>query len=382
MHTPLGELVPEAGEIKRRLTRALTIVNQRIKYPEQAETILAEGKSDLISMARAFIADPAFVSKIQQGRPASIRLCIGCNQECFGRLARKTSISCLQNPAVGRENEWADHRLRSATDSLRVAVIGGGPAGMKVAEIAAQRGHRVSLYEAEAELGGQVRLAARAPFREEFGEIASYLAGQLERLRVEISLGRRISAEEILALEPDVVIVATGSQPVAPTLPALSHCSLYSVRDVLDDREVGQHALVLDADGHWAGLSAAEYLVQRGKKVTFVTSMPMLAPDIPTAGDRVAALRRLYPRGVRFLTGFSVGAVEGKDVVLVNPLSATKKRVEGVDAIVFAGNNRADDALYRSLKGRVRALHCIGDSAAPRRASDAIFDGQRVGAMI
>ncbi len=383
MHTPLGDLVNDAAEVKKQLSRALTIANQRIKYPEQAEQILVEGKADLISLARGLMADPAFVTKIQRGDPESVRLCIGCDQECFGRVTRNLPISCLQNPAVGRENEWADHQLQKPSRTLRIAVIGGGPAGMKVAEIAAQRGHQVSLYTEGPELGGQILLAARAPLRQEFGQITSYLARQIKQLGVKIELRHRMSTEEVLGLGADAVVVATGSHAEAPQLPNWkSALPIYSVREVMEGADMGAHVLLWDLDGHWPGMATAEHLAILGKRVTFVTSMPTSGIDIPTGGDRIAAVRRLYPMGVQFYPGHIIQGAEGDDVILLNSLSGNEARVVGVDALVYAGSNRSNQELYQDLKDRISSLYAIGDCVVPRRATEAIYEGQRLGAMI
>ncbi len=383
MHTPLGDLVNDAAAVKKQLGRALTIANQRIKYPEQAEQILVEGKADLISLARGLMADPAFVTKIQRGDAESVRLCIGCDQECFGRVTRNLPVSCLQNPAVGRENEWADHRLQKPSRTLRIAVIGGGPAGMKVAEIAAQRGHRVSLYTEGPELGGQILLAARAPLRQEFGQITSYLSRQIKQLGVRIELGRRLTAEDVLGLGADAVVVATGSHAEPPELPNWkSGLPIRSVRDVMEGAEVGAHVFLLDLDGHWPGMATAEHLAHLGKRVSLVTPMPTAGIDIPTGGDRIAAVRRLYPMGVQFYPGHVVQRAEGEEVVLLNSLSSHEVRIAGVDALVYAGNNRSNQELYRELRGKVPSLHAIGDCVVPRRATEALYEGQRLGAMI
>jgi NADPH-dependent 2,4-dienoyl-CoA reductase/sulfur reductase-like enzyme len=384
MHTPLGSMVPEAAQVKGLVEQAVVIANRRIKRPEQAEQILAEGKADMVGLARGLIADAAFVSKIAAGTPEHVRTCVACDQECFGRIERQRAISCIHNPSVGFEAVWGEDRLTPAAVPRRVVVVGGGPAGMKAAEIAARRGHHVSLYEAAAELGGQVRLAATAPFRTELGEVVSYLEGALARAGVDVHLNTRLTADAVVALGADVVVIATGAQAVPPPLGGLAAGGLpvYSVREVLAGAAVAGHVLVLDLDGHWPALNAAEHLAQQGVAVTVVTPFPAIGVDVYQKGDLNAALRRLYPHGVRVLPGHTVARRAGAAVVLGHPLSGTEQRVEGVDAVVYAGSQRAEDTLYRQLQGRVAARHLIGDALAPRRATDAIFDGQRLGATL
>ncbi|NIO08765.1 MAG: FAD-dependent oxidoreductase [Deltaproteobacteria bacterium] len=383
MHTPLGDLVKDATAVKQGLTRTVTIANQRIKYPEQAEQILAEGHADMISLARGFMADPAFVTKIRRGESESVRLCIGCDQECFGRVTRNLPVSCLQNPAVGREKEWADHRLAKPSRSLRVAVVGGGPGGMKVAEIAAQRGHQVSLFSDARELGGQVLLAAKAPLRQEFGQITSYLAGQMKRLGVKIELGYRMTAADVLGLGAEIVVLATGSHPEPPELSGWkSDLPMHSVREVMEGVELGENIFLLDLDGHWPGMATAEHLAQLGKQVSLVTPMPTAGADIPTGGDRIAAVRRLYPLGVQFFAGHVIQRVDRREVVLLNNLSGQEVRIGDVDDLVYAGNNRPNQELYNDLRGKVASLHAIGDCVVPRRATEAIYEGQQLGASL
>jgi len=383
MHTALGDLVKDAAAVKARLKQAVTIANQRIKYPEQAERILAGGKADLISMARGLIADAAFVTKVRSGDADSVRLCIGCDQECFGRSSKKMPISCLQNPAVGRERDWGEYALKRTDAPRSIAVIGGGPAGMKVAEVAARRGHRVSLYESASEMGGQILLAARAPLRGELAEITTYLAGALMRLGVEVHTGRRLSAGDVLALKADVVVVATGSRAVVPDLPGWNPAiPVMSAREVLAGQVPGTRVLLLDLDGHWPGLATAEHLAAIGKKVTLVTPMPTVGLDIPTGGDRLAAMRRLYSMGLRFHPAQAVAGVMGNDVILKSPLSGIEERVPAVDALVYAGHNQSNQELHKALSGKVASLYAIGDCLIPRRATEAIFEGHNLGATL
>ncbi len=188
----------------------------RIKDPEMAERMLELGEADLIGMARPLIADSDIPSKLAEGRADEIRACIGCNDACIHQVMQVKPIRCIQNPAAGQELIYSERLLTRTTEPKSIVVVGGGVAGLKVAEIAARRGHRVTLIERSGELGGQIRLAARQPLHQEIGEVVAYLEPAVERLGVEIWRNAEADVQGLLDLEPDVIIVATGSQPDLP----------------------------------------------------------------------------------------------------------------------------------------------------------------------
>ena len=190
--TPLGYGVYAAAAIKK-VADLPVVAHGRINDPVQAEAILAEGKADLIGMARGLIADPEFANKAREGRIDDIRKCIGYDDVCHDQSHRASPITCIHNPAAGREKQLGIGTLRQARRKKKVLVAGGGPAGLKVAEVAARRGHQVTLYEKGKELGGQINLAIRLPFRDHLGEISSHLSNQLEKLGVDIRKGVEVT---------------------------------------------------------------------------------------------------------------------------------------------------------------------------------------------
>src|SRR5262249_26146764 len=203
---------------------------------------------DMIGMTRAHIADPHLVTKVREGRLDDLRQCIGCMQACLEALANGLPIGCVYNPVTGREREWAT--LDPAPPPRRSVVVGGGPAGMEAARVAALRGHRVTLLERAPELGGRVLLAARLPERQSFLQVVRFLSGQLAKLAVEVRLGCEASADTVRAEAPDAVVVATGSRAVLPEGPA-GDGGLVHVEEVVAGRvRVGRRVLVVDADGH------------------------------------------------------------------------------------------------------------------------------------
>ncbi|MBI2912618.1 MAG: FAD-dependent oxidoreductase, partial [Chloroflexi bacterium] len=391
MGTPPGFLVPLAAAIKQVVDIPVFCVG-RITDPVQAEKILAENQADMVGMTRALIADPELPLKAREGRLDDIRHCIGCGQACFGNLFRGwVPVGCVQNPAAGREQYLGAGTLVAAATSKRVLVIGGGPAGLKAAEIAARRGHRVTLYEREPELGGQVRLAARVSSRAEFGEVTRYLVVQNQKLGVQMITGTAVTPEMVLAENPDAVVAATGCRPTrtyfSPSqvaelaLPGFDSDRVFTAWDVLGDGDgdrIGQKVVLVDEDGTWRSVGTAEYLAERGKQVTIVTSQLQPAPGIEIIDIR-PTMRRLVQRGVRFLTGTEVRGFRDGAVVTFSPFAQAESQIEGVDSLVLVTGRAANDELYFALKGKVKELYRVGDAVAPRNVEYAIWDGEMVG---
>lgn len=361
----------------------------RITDPVHADRIVAAGQADMVGMTRALIADPELPLKAREGRLEDIRHCIGCLQACVGRLRQNLPISCVHNPAAGRERWLGIGTLKPAAQRKRVTVIGAGPAGLKAAEIAARRGHHVTVYERQSEIGGQVRLAAMLPGRSEWEEVIRYLAVQLRKLEVPILTGREVNAEDVLREAPDVVVVATGCAPTrtffSPSrleeiaTPGADGPNVYTVWQLLEDGvRLQGHVVVVDQDGHWRGLGAALYAAEQGCRVTVVTSAMSLGASIEPM-ELMVAIPQLYMKGATVLTMTEVLAVEGNAVRTMHIRLRTEQRIEGVDAVVWVTGRRANDRLYHALKGRVPELYRVGDAVAPRLVEHAIWDGEIVG---
>lgn len=347
----------------------------RVIDPILAEQLLAEGKVDLVGMTRAVIADPQMPNKARQGRLNEIRRCVGINQDCIDRLYFGKSITCSINPTIGRERDLAD--VEPAVTSKNVLVIGAGPAGLETARVAAERGHRVTLWERNDHLGGQLAIAACAPNRDDLAEFIRWQQRELTRLNVEVRLGVEATAASILAESPDAIVVATGARPHIPQISGVDLDHVVTAWDVLQDRvNIGDRVVVLDEEGQHQGLSTAELLMDKGKQVTVVTRYFYAGLDIGIT-TIVPLYERLFTKGIRVMPHSQVTAIELEHVTIENIYSGKIEQPEA-DTIVLAAGGRALDGLYHDLKGQVNELHIAGDCVAPRKLHHAILEGTRV----
>jgi len=370
-----GAAVVFATAVKQ-VVRLPVLTVLRIKDPIHAERILADGQADMIGMGRATLCDPELARKAQEERLEEIRYCISCNQGCIVRVQMGLPIGCVLNPAATFEREYGVSKITPASRRKRVVVVGGGPAGLKAAEMAASRGHDVTLVERTAELGGQILLACRLPGREEIGEATSHLVRQIRRLGVRVLLETEATPEKIAELAPDAVVVATGSEPIPPSLPGSDGLRVVDAIQIIKRQaESGEAVAVFDCgDSHWKFCGTAELLAQQGKRVTLITPRMFAGYDVPpTSVPRL--YERLSEHDATVIPHCVVtGAVDGA-LLLTDVFSRKQRRLEGIDTLVWAGDNRACNALYQALKGRVPELYSIGDCVAPRKIDAAIREG-------
>jgi 2,4-dienoyl-CoA reductase-like NADH-dependent reductase (Old Yellow Enzyme family) len=356
-----GVGIPFARAVKRAVPGAVVIAEGRITRPEIAERALDEGSCDLVGMTRAQIADPELVRKAAEGRQSEIRECVALNV-CVARRFKKFPIACVQNPVAGFETRAAQR----ADSPRRVVVIGGGVAGLEAARAAAAAGHVVTLLERADRLGGQVSLVAVLPFQQAHRSLIDWRAGELERLGVRVELGVDADADCVAELEPDVAVVATGSEPVD------RYAGATSAMDVLLGHELpGGPVVVVDEEGHRKATGVAELLAAQGRAVTIVGDG--IAPAALLAGALAAepTLRRLDAAGVRLVPNAQVAGVEPGRVLL--RAGGGGNGIVGV--VVHAGRHRAVDALVGALRTRGIETSAIGDARAPRLVEDAVRDG-------
>jgi mycofactocin system FadH/OYE family oxidoreductase 2 len=382
MHTPLGYTIPLSAGIKE-VVNLPVFATGRINDPIMAERILADGQADMIGMVRAQICDPELAKKAREGRLEEIRYCVADNQACYGRIAVNKTIGCIQNPAVGREKELGTGTIEPALVKKKILIVGGGPAGLRAAEVAAARGHRVTLYEKKGEMGGQVNIARLGAGREEFGAIIRNEENQLKRLGIETVRNREVTAEFVLEQKPDAVIIATGSVPKECPVPGADSLNIYNVWQVLSgEADPGNRVLFIDYDGHHQATATAEFLADRGREVHMLTSFLFIGTDLGPSQDLYLTRQRLMQKGVTFTPDFAVMEIKGLEVHGFNVYSNEWKTFSGYDSIVLAMGNRVEDGLYRALKGKVKELYRIGDCVAPRKVDMAIYEGDKVGRLI
>jgi 2,4-dienoyl-CoA reductase-like NADH-dependent reductase (Old Yellow Enzyme family)/thioredoxin reductase len=380
MAIPLGFAEYLSAEIKE-LTDLPVVAFGRINDPVQAERILADGNADFIGMARELICDPEFALKAKEGRDDDIRHCIACQDGCLFQVMQDLPIRCIQNPGVGRETEYGIGTLKPAEKEKKILVIGGGPAGLKAAEISARRGHKVSIFEEKGELGGQVNIAAKIPLRDEVKDVTRYIAMQVEQLGVDIHLNERMTAEKVRGFDADVIIVATGSKPVkGEDIPGADGDNVAVVWDVLLEKtETGQRVLLYDTTRRWPGIGTAEFLVNMGKQVELVTPFMNVGEQLEP-GNVNLAFQRVLGRGLSLRPNTSLKKIEGKRIILENVYSHVEEEVEA-NTVVLSLGNRSNRSLYDELKGTLgdKELYFIGDAVAPRLIQQAILEAEELG---
>jgi 2,4-dienoyl-CoA reductase-like NADH-dependent reductase (Old Yellow Enzyme family) len=385
VYAPHGLGVYAARAVKQAVRGVPVFAVHRILTPAEAESILASGDADAVTLVRALIADEDWAEKAVRGRAAEIRACTGCNQGCYGNLLQSLPVACTTNPAVGREDTLGRGTLAPAARAKRVVVVGGGPAGLEAAWVAAARGHRVVLLEREQELGGKVRLAAALPGRGELADFAGWRAAECARRGVEIRLGVEAGAEDVLALAPDAVIVATGgvasvnglakwwSMPVPGSEQAFV---IDHERALREHASLGPRVVIFDVVGHIEGPGLAELFASRGLDVTLVS--PLAQPLLLDGETLAQALSRACRAGARWCPTTGLAAIGEHEVTLVHLLSGRKEFLEAVDQVVIRTHGLPADALYHALRGRLECVR-VGDAVAVRGVDRAVYDGHLAG---
>ncbi|MEJ5378155.1 MAG: FAD-dependent oxidoreductase [bacterium] len=387
----------------REEVRVPVIACNRINDPLVAEEVLREGCGDFVGMARAFLADPQLLLKAREGRLREIVHCIGCAQACFDHVFMMRPVSCLMHPRSGREFEIKEEPSQSPK---KIWIIGGGPAGMMAAVTAARRGHQVTLYEQEQELGGQLRLAGAPAMRRDFRQAARDMAVQLEVSGVRIRLGERVDRGKIRRGRPQAVILATGAKPSIADIPGIKSPHVVTAWDLLAGKAVvGKNVVIIG--GGAVGCETAlhlcesgtisaeafkflafqraeswevlEKLITRGwRKVTIVEMLDRIGQDIGIS-TRWAMVQDLHRFGVKALTGARAKEIHEDGVVVVR---GEKEEKIPCDSVVLAMGSTAQEDLSQRLVGIVPEIHVIGDAKGPRKALDAIWEGYEVGRSI
>jgi mycofactocin system FadH/OYE family oxidoreductase 2 len=379
MHTPFGFTLETAEEIKKSVNIPV-IASHQIIFPQMAENILKEGQADAIGLVRGLICDPDAPNKALAGKLKDIRYCVKDNQGCIGRINQSKTLSCIQNPSVGYEDLGPKGSTQS-TIRKRVMVVGAGPAGLEAARMASDRGHDVVLYEKKEVPGGQIDLIRRRPGRRGMAEVIRYLHRMLEKRRVPIITGVKVTPELVSEKNPDAVIIATGSKPKARPVPGeYGPPTVLNVWEVIEGQFlVGEKVLFVDENGGHHATATVELLADQGKKVDIVTSDLFIGMELAPLGDLYLTRQRLLQKGVTFTTDVVIDEIDGSKVKARDIYTNEPILFEGYDTIVLDMGNVVDDLLYRQLKGQTKELYRIGDCVAPREIDMAILEGRRVG---
>lgn len=378
-----------ASVLKGVVKNALVTAESHIRTPHNAENVLSEGAADLVSIVRGQIADPHLASKAQHDRPDDVRGCISCNQMCWGRRSRDYWISCLINPSAGREFEWGGDRFAPAAVQKKVLVVGGGPAGLEVARVAAERGHEVVLAEASSRLGGNFLLAGHQPRRGQILELLEWYERQLTRLGVDLRLNWFVDPSDIAPLNVDVVVLATGSMspetgfqkalPEVETLPGIEKGNVFSVEAVMARQaRPGQKVLLLDEGGGWRGCGTAWKLAEEGHQVVMLTPDALVGKELQRTAADLPLRRTLSRLGVKWMVESSIVEWHGNGATVLDHITSERKFVEA-DSLVLAMTNMAANWLAEELQGQKTPFASIGDCAAPRQAPYAFHDGRKLG---
>lgn len=396
MHEPMGYEMPTSAPIARGV-KLPSIVTGRFRTLEEADQVIRSGDADMVSFVRALIADPDLVRKTVAGHPEQVRPCIGCNQGCSARLFEPPyRMGCAINPGAGFELTLGDDRLVPADEPKRVLVVGGGPSGLEAARVAALRGHRVTLAEATANLGGAMLAAARAPTRHGLGDLIAWLESEVYRLGVDVQLSTYIDDADINADDWDAVIVATGSIPrldgyqnsnPGEPIEGFHHPHVMSSNELMfaSPANLGQSAVVIDDAGHYEGLAVAEFLATRGMKVNFVTRHVSIAPQVENAWMVEPALTRLAATDFTAHTRSRAVAIDARSVHVCPTYlpSTTNRRVSvSADLVVFVSLNHSNRDLFDRLRERGMNAVIIGDANAARQIPTAIREGHLAGSSV
>jgi 2,4-dienoyl-CoA reductase-like NADH-dependent reductase (Old Yellow Enzyme family) len=411
-----------AGEFRRvsktlKQATKLPVIGFGRITPQVGEAMLRAGEADLIGWARQLVTDPETSNKIRAGRGDLVRMCVSCNDGCLHQVGQEKGIRCIQNPGAGRERTHSERLVDRVSKERHVVVVGGGPAGLKTAEIAARRGHRVTLLERGSRLGGLVNLASLQPEHATVGEVTSYLETMVAELGVDVHVRTDATPDVLADLQPDVIVVATGSEPnlpsatsddttlsrslgrqVLPDTPGLDGPNVVSSDQVLSGQSrLSGHVVVIDGNGHWEAAGTAEFLADDGCQVTIVASHGVVG-ELLEAGTRTLFHRRAAIKQITIRAATAVTAIKPGQVLVAPVFSAADaigyaqyllmpgdtEVIDGVDWVVPVIGRRSREDLYLKLKRDPRfagaQIERVGDCVVPRLIQSTIaeaFDSAR-----
>ncbi len=367
-------LVMKIGLMLTAGKKKITLIGGgRAQNPVASEKALASGQCDLIFIGHGLLAQPDLVNLIAEGREDEIRPCIGCGHCINHQLQHGERAVCSGNAVLARGDN--DHTIIPAETKKKVVVIGAGVAGVEAARIAAMRGHTVDIYDAANEVGGQLNLACKPPFKQHLGLMKPYLERQLELHGVNVYLGKKITKEDVLAMNADAVVCATGIKPA--TLPVEGAERAVNALDILNGTSSGKNVVVIG--GGSIGCETAEFLAKQGKKVSVIEMTDALAGNTGKTAQTIL-LGHLKGNKVDILTECRVEKITSTDVVYKSKDGKTCS--VKADTVVVATGTRPEASLYESLKDEIKEIYNIGDSNGGGIIPNAVYDGYTVGNMI
>ncbi|MDY6791964.1 MAG: FAD-dependent oxidoreductase [Thermodesulfobacteriota bacterium] len=368
-----GCLVDSAEKIRKELDIPVMVVG-RINDPLMANKIIQTGKADLVCMGRGLMADPKMPKKAIQGRFDDIRTCIACNT-CMESIFRKGRVECLVNPALGREREM---EIRPAETPKKVMVIGGGPGGLNIAWVAARRGHDVQLFERQPQLGGQLKIGSVSNFKKELLNLIRFQKRQVKRFKVKCHLNHEVTIETIKQVNPEVVVLATGSIPLVPSVEGIENEIVVPIHAVLNrDRPLCKKTIIIG--GGAAGCEIALHLSECGSLVTMVEILPKIGGDLETMTKKIL-VQKLKEHNVQIKTESKLSRIENNGVVITD--QNQKETFIETQRVVIAIGYRSDNRLYDQIRSLGYETHRIGDCLEARSAKEAIYEGMALGCSI
>jgi len=389
MDRPVGAMLPSSGPIAAAANVPRFVVG-RFRTLQEGDQVIREGTADMVGFVRAMIADQDLVRKTIEGKTEQVRPCIGCNQGCLGGHSLPIPrMLCTVNPVVGSERELGEDLIRRVARPQKFVIVGGGPAGMEAARVAALHGHKVILFEALPRLGGATLIASNAPKSREIADILVWLEQEIYRLGVDVRLSSYAEKDEILAENPDVVIVATGSRPrmdgrtaAQPgyVTPGFDLPHVYSSHDIFDvpQEKLGRSAVVYDDVGHYEAIAVAELLVSKGVGVHFVTRWNSFAPIAATFFRTLPALERLRQGKFSLTVSAQLMEITRADVQIGYVNSTVVERLSA-DVVVPISINWSNRELHDELSEELGSrITLVGDALHPSDLRLAIHTGHRV----